>query len=77
MEHKYRAWLEKIGDNRKDSMKFETSINSDSGKRYYEIAYKRTYDDKKIRYVIIFFLMTGLKRLNCLSMKSTGQHMIC
>lgn len=47
MEHKYRAWLEKIGDNRKDSMKFETSINSDSGKRYYEIAYKRTYDDKK------------------------------
>ena len=47
MEHKYMAWLEKIGDNRKDSMKFETSINSDSGKRYYEIAYKRTYDDKK------------------------------
>lgn len=47
MEHKYRAWLEKTGDNRKDSMKFETSINSDSGKRYYEIAYKRTYDDKK------------------------------
>ena len=41
MEHKYRAWLEKTGDNRKDSMKFETSINSDSGKRYYEIAYKR------------------------------------
>ena len=77
MEHKYMAWLEKIGDNRKDSMKFETSINSDSGKRYYEIAYKRTYDDKKARYVIIFFLMTGLKRLNCLSMKSTGQHMIC
>ena len=47
MEYKYRAWLEKTGDNRKDSMKFETSINSDSGKRYYEIAYKRTYDDKK------------------------------
>ena len=69
--------LRKIGDNRKDSMKFETSINSDSGKRYYEIAYKRTYDDKKSQVCDYFFLMTGLKRLNCLSMKSTGQHMIC
>ena len=36
-----------IEENRKDSMKMETSIYQNGEKKYYEIVYKRTYDDKQ------------------------------
>lgn len=47
MEKEYRKWIQSIEENRKDSMKMETSIYQNGEKKYYEIAYKRTYDDKQ------------------------------
>lgn len=47
MEKEYRKWIQSIEDNRKDSMKMETPIYQNGEKKYYEIAYKRTYDDKQ------------------------------
>ncbi len=46
-EKVYGQWLLNMGDDRKDSMKLETSIYDKGVRKYYEIAYKRTYDDKK------------------------------
>ena len=46
MEHSYSKWLDSMGDKRKDSMKMETVIYQGDVKKHYEIAYKRTYDDK-------------------------------
>ena len=46
MEKEYRKWIQSIEENRKDSMKMETSIYQNGEKKYYEIVYKRTYDDK-------------------------------
>lgn len=47
MEKEYRKWIQSIEENRKDSMKMENSIYQNGEKKYYEIAYKRTYDDKQ------------------------------
>ena len=47
MEKEYRKWIQSIEENRKDSMKMETSIYQNGKKKYYEIVYKRTYDDKQ------------------------------
>ena len=47
MEKEYRKWIQSIEENRKDSMKMETSIYQNGKKKYYEIVYKRTYDDKR------------------------------
>ena len=47
MEKEYRKWIQSIEENRKDSMKMETSIYQNGEKKYYEIVYKRTYDDKQ------------------------------
>lgn len=47
MKKEYRKWIQSIEENRKDSMKMETSIYQNGEKKYYEIVYKRTYDDKQ------------------------------
>lgn len=47
MEKEYMKWIQSIEENRKDSMKMETSIYQNGKKKYYEIVYKRTYDDKQ------------------------------
>lgn len=47
MEKEYRKWIQSIEENRKDSMKMETYIYQNGKKKYYEIVYKRTYDDKQ------------------------------
>lgn len=47
MEKEYRKWIQSIEENRKDSMKMEASIYQNGKKKYYEIVYKRTYDDKQ------------------------------
>ena len=47
IEKEYRKWIQSIEENRKDSMKMETSIYQNGKKKYYEIVYKRTYDDKQ------------------------------
>lgn len=47
MEKEYKKWIQSIEENRKDSMKMETSIYQNGEKKYYEIVYKRTYDDKQ------------------------------
>ena len=47
MEAEYSKWLKESLHTRKDSMLMETSIGVGENKRYYEIAYKRSYDDKK------------------------------
>ena len=47
MEKEYSKWIQSIEENRKDSMKMETSIYQNGKKKYYEIVYKRTYDDKQ------------------------------
>lgn len=47
MEKEYRKWIQSIEENKKDSMKMETSIYQNGEKKYYEIVYKRTYDDKQ------------------------------
>lgn len=47
MEKEYMKWIQSIEENRKDSMKMETSIYQNGEKKYYEIVYKRTYDDKQ------------------------------
>lgn len=47
IEKEYRKWIQSIEENRKDSMKMETSIYQNGEKKYYEIVYKRTYDDKQ------------------------------
>ena len=47
MEKEYRKWIQSIEENRKYSMKMETSIYQNGKKKYYEIVYKRTYDDKQ------------------------------
>ena len=65
-----------IEENRKDSMKMETSIYQNGEKKYYEIVYKRTYDDKQNQVCDYFYSTTG-QRMSChLSMRSTGHRTI-
>ena len=44
-ESKYSQWIEKLGDDRRDSMTFQTDIEINGEKHYFEIAYKRIYDE--------------------------------
>lgn len=44
-ESKYSQWIEKLGDDRRDSMTFQTNIELNGEKHYFEIAYKRIYDE--------------------------------
>ena len=44
-ESKYSQWIEKLGDDRRDSMTFQTDIELNGEKHYFEIAYKRIYDE--------------------------------
>lgn len=45
-ESKYSQWIEKLGDDRRDSMTFQTTdIEINGEKHYFEIAYKRIYDE--------------------------------
>ena len=44
-ESKYNQWIEKLGDDRRDSMTFQTDIELNGEKHYFEIAYKRIYDE--------------------------------
>ena len=44
-ESKYSQWMEKLGDDRRDSMTFQTDIEINGEKHYFEIAYKRIYDE--------------------------------
>lgn len=54
-ERKYSRWIEKIGDDRKDSMTFQTDIELNGEKHYFEIAYKRIYDERK-RFICDYFV---------------------
>lgn len=54
-ESKYSRWIEKIGDDREDSMSFQTHIVINGEKHYFEIAYKRIYDEHK-RFICDYFV---------------------
>lgn len=54
-ESKYSRWIEKIGDDREDSMTFQTDIELNGQKHYFEIAYKRIYDERK-RFICDYFV---------------------
>ena len=54
-ERKYSRWIEKIGDDRRDSMTFQTDIELNGQKHYFEIAYKRIYDERK-RFICDYFV---------------------
>lgn len=54
-ERKYSRWIEKIGDDREDSMTFQTDIELNGQKHYFEIAYKRIYDERK-RFICDYFV---------------------
>lgn len=54
-ERKYSRWIEKTGDDRKDSMTFQTDIELNGEKHYFEIAYKRIYDERN-RFVCDYFV---------------------
>lgn len=46
LEKMYRDWLSDSGEKRTDSMQFQMPVEEDGKERYYEIVYKRVYDDK-------------------------------
>lgn len=54
-ERKYSRWIEKTGDDRRDSMTFQTDIELNGQKHYFEIAYKRIYDERK-RFICDYFV---------------------
>ena len=54
-ERKYSRWIEKTGDDRRDSMTFQTDIELNGQKHYFEIAYKRIYDERN-RFVCDYFV---------------------
>lgn len=54
-ERKYSGWIEKTGDDRRDSMTFQTDIELNGEKHYFEIAYKRIYDERK-RFICDYFV---------------------
>lgn len=54
-EEKYQRWLSDTKDTRQDSMAFETPIKVNGEKRYYEIVYKRIYDEKA-RFLCDYFI---------------------
>ena len=54
-ERKYSRWIEKTGDDREDSMTFQTDIELNGEKHYFEIAYKRIYDERK-RFICDYFV---------------------
>lgn len=54
-ERKYSRWIEKTGDDREDSMTFQTDIELNGQKHYFEIAYKRIYDERK-RFICDYFV---------------------
>lgn len=47
LEKRYQAWLADAQKTRTDSMQFQMPTEEDGHKKYYEIVYKRIYDDKK------------------------------
>ena len=54
-ERKYSRWIEKTGDDRRDSMTFQTDIELNGEKHYFEIAYKRIYDERN-RFICDYFV---------------------
>lgn len=55
-ESKYSQWIEKLGDDRRDSMTFQTTdIEINGEKHYFEIAYKRIYDESN-RFICDYFV---------------------
>ena len=54
-ERKYSRWIEKTGDDRRDSMTFQSDIELNGEKHYFEIAYKRIYDERK-RFICDYFV---------------------
>ena len=54
-ESKYSRWIEKMGNDRRDSMTFQTDIELNGQKHYFEIAYKRIYDERK-RFICDYFV---------------------
>lgn len=54
-ERKYSRWIEKTGDDREDSMTFQMDIELNGQKHYFEIAYKRIYDERK-RFICDYFV---------------------
>ena len=54
-ERKYSQWIEKIGDDRRDSMTFQTDFELNGEKHYFEIAYKRIYDESN-RFICDYFV---------------------
>lgn len=55
LEKTYQDWLVCHAEEREDSMCFQMPVEENGQKRYYEIAYKRVYDDKK-NYVCDYFI---------------------
>ena len=54
-ERKYSQWIEKIGDDRRDSMTFQTDFELNGEKHYFEIAYKRIYEESN-RFICDYFV---------------------
>ncbi len=46
LEKMYHDWLSGSGDKRMDMMRFQMPVEEDGKEQYYEIVYKRIYDDK-------------------------------
>ncbi len=54
-ETTYSKWIEKTKDTRTRNMKFEKSILHDGEERYFEIMYKRVYDEKN-KHICDYFI---------------------
>ena len=55
LEKMYRDWLSDSGEKRTDSMQFQMPVEKDGKEQYYEIVYKRIYDDKN-NFVCDYFI---------------------
>ena len=55
VERKYSEWLNERGSDRKDTMKTETTVSFHDIKKYYEVVYKRIFDDKN-NFVCDYFI---------------------
>lgn len=58
-ETKYKEWMDKHKDARKDYMKYDIPVSSESGSRYYEIEYKRILDEKN-NHICDYFIVNDI-----------------
>ena len=75
-ESKYSQWIEKLGDDRRDSMTFQTTdIEINGEKHYFEIATSAYMMRAIALYVIILYTMTVHRCMSRGSRKSTRHRM--